>query len=113
MSLPWWFNTITSFLTVLMGAGITMFGINFGLRQYFEWRIRVEETRNAHTKVVIELIAKNEEKYQTLKKEIEELEAEYKEENEALHRKCESIQAHVIDFRKDTLDMIKIALKLK
>jgi uncharacterized membrane protein YgaE (UPF0421/DUF939 family) len=113
MGLPWWFNTIVTFLTVVTGGIITMFGVNYALRLYFDWRVRMEETRNMHTKVVIDLIAKNEEKYQVLKKDLEELEEWAKKENEELARKCESIQTHSQEFRKDSLEMIKIALKIQ
>jgi hypothetical protein len=113
MGLPWWFNTIGNLFSVIGGAAVAMFGINFGLRQYFDWRVRMEETHNIHTKVVIDLIDKNEQKYQVLRKEIEDLGNDQEKENERLHERCESIQAHIVDFRKDTLEMIKIALKIK
>lgn len=108
-----WFNAIVSLVTTLGLAAIGVFGFNTAWRAYLDWKAKRDEIYNRHAKEVIELIQKNDSMFQKLRSEILELEEMIKEVGAVAHEKCESILRQSQEFRRDSLEMIKIALKLK
>lgn len=110
------FNLVKELIGTITYLGVAFIGV-WGLvkvvQEIYAHKLRMSKEVNANAQQLIDFIQKNDYKFDELRKELGELEDELNDKNGELYKHCENLRVHIQDFRKDTLDMIKIALKVK